>query len=175
MAVPAVWTVLWLPAALKGSTCSPWGDGRNQDLFASMLGRVRTAGYMRTKCLVFLEPPTSSPCTQGPGGPLLCIIIVLESIRETPVSLSNATPCFLLLPSSSPYLDSPGHIFLSHPTVSMESAAVYFSGQTFSPDYSNLASGSWLLPGSRKHVLIFGVLNAAGLADAQHKLSEPVM
>lgn len=79
------------------------------------------------------------------------------------------------VPSSPPYLDSLGHIFLGYPTVSMESTAVYLSEQTFSPDYSRLASGSWLLPGSRKHVLIFGVVNAAGLAVTQYKLSDPVM
>lgn len=62
--------------------------------------------------------------------------------------------------SFPPYLDGCGHIFLSYPTVAMESAAVYLAGQTFSQDYSRLASGSWLLPGSRKHVIIFGVVKS---------------
>lgn len=62
------------------------------------------------------------------------------------------------MPPSPPYLDSPGHIFLRYPIVTMESVAVYLTGQTFSPDYSRQAPGSWLLPGSRKHVIIFEVV-----------------
>lgn len=66
--------------------------------------------------------------------------------------------CPARVPPSPPYLDSPGHIFLRYPTVTMESVAVYLTGQTFSPDYSSQAPGSWLLPGSRKHVIIFEVV-----------------
>lgn len=65
-----------------------------------------------------------------------------------------------LLPSSLPYLDC---VFLGYPAVAMESAGVYLAGQTFSPDYSRLASGNWLLPGRSKHVTIFAAINYHGL------------
>lgn len=73
---------------------------------------------------------------------------------------SEAVPA--CMPSSPPFLDSPGHIFLRYPTVTMESVAVCLTGQTFSPDCSRQAPGSWLLPGSRKHVIIFEVVKYHG-------------
>lgn len=80
-----------------------------------------------------------------------------------------------LLPPSPPYLDSPGHIFLRYPTVTMERVAVYLTGQTFSSDCSRQAPGSWLLPGSRKHVIIFEVVKYHGACRLEVQAVRPLL
>lgn len=56
----------------------------------------------------------------------------------------------------------------------MESASVYSAGQTFSPDYSSLASGNWLLPGSSNRVIIFGAVKYEGFQKQSTGCEVPV-
>lgn len=79
------------------------------------------------------------------------------------------------VPPSPPYLDRPGHIFLRYPTVTMESVAVYLTGQTFSSGCSRQAPGSWLLPGSRKHVIIFEVVKYRGARRLEEQAVWPLL
>lgn len=55
----------------------------------------------------------------------------------------------------------------------MESVAVYLTGQTFSSDCSRQAPGSWLIPGSRKHVIIFEVVKYRGACRLEVQAAVP--